>query len=146
MEEESLDIKNLLHIKHAYSKYLNFKLSNENLTSSYSVFVEALSQQNFHSQQELTNFLGCNKAHTSRTLIKMQMKGLIAPIYPGHNEIKLTDKGQVLAKKVANHKREMISELFKNVTNEEKIIFEKVLNQMIENAKIIEEAYGVKDG
>ncbi len=66
--------------------------------ASYATFAEALTKKDFHSQQELSDFVGCNKAHTSRTLLKMQLKGLIKPIKNG--VISLTESGKVYAENV----------------------------------------------
>ena len=134
--EESIDIRKILYLKTAYSKILSKKFGSDSLTSSYAVFAEAISANCFHSQQELSDYLCCNKAHTSRTLLKMQIKGLIAPLHL-KQEIILTEKGKKYAEQVKKSKEKMISELFEGISPEDSKNFAKVLNQIIKNAKVI---------
>ena len=135
MEEEKYDIKKFLLIKKVYTKLLKEK-SNEKLNSAFAVFAEALDNHNFSSQQELSNFVGCNKAHTSRTLFKMQLKGLIKPQC---KTIALTEKGKVFAQHVKKAKLLLKNQLFKNISKPEAEIFFKVLDQIVSNANEIEE-------
>lgn len=134
--EESIDIRKILYLKTAYSKILSKKFGSDSLTSSYAVFTEAIDSNCFHSQQELSNYLGCNKAHTSRTLLKMQLKGLVAPLHI-KKEITLTEKGKQYAEQVKQSKEKMIEKLFEGISPEDGKNFAKVLNQIIKNAKII---------
>ena len=134
--EESIDIRKILYLKTAYSKILSKKFGSDSLTSSYAVFAEAISANCFHSQQELSDYLGCNKAHTSRTLLKMQIKGLISPLHL-RQEITLTEKGKKYAEQVKKNKEKMIGELFEGISPEDSENFAKVLNQIIKNAKVI---------
>lgn len=135
MKEENVDIRKILQIKNIYNQILAKKFKTENLTSSYAVFAEAISKKEFYSQQELTNYVGCNKAHTSRTLLKMQLKCLILPLRP-KQPITLTEKGKEFAEKVKQSKTKLFNELFKGVSQEDAQIFEKVLKQIIENSKV----------
>lgn len=134
--EECIDIRKILYLKTAYNKILSKKFGSDSLTSSYAVFAEALNSNTFHSQQELSNYLGCNKAHTSRTLLKMQLKGLITPLHI-KQEISLTEKGKQYAEQVKQSKEKMISELFAGISPEDTKNFAKTLNQIIKNAKVI---------
>ena len=129
MNEEMFDMKNLLFIKKVYTKYLTEKTKNDHLLASFAIFADALKNNEFHSQQELSEFLGCNKAHTSRTLIKMTMRGLIKPT------LTLTDKGIKLAMDVQECKQKLKQKLIADIPKNDLITFTKVLNQIAENAQ-----------
>ncbi len=127
MQNEFLDINRILLIKKIYAKHMS---ENGELCSSFAVFAEILLKNEINSQQELTKLVGCNKAHTSRTLLKMQLKGLVK-VGKG---ITLTEKGIEYAKQVEKTKENLLESLFSGVTNEEKEIFAKVLDKLIQNS------------
>ncbi|MBE7075817.1 MAG: winged helix-turn-helix transcriptional regulator [Clostridiales bacterium] len=126
------DLKKITPLKNFYCKYVTEKMKEENLPSSYVPFINALSKQKFGSQQELTENLGCNKAHTSRTLFKMQLQGLIKPLYT--SKIELSEKGKIYAKKLTEIENKLYNELSVGVTESEKQTFNKVLDKLIANA------------
>ena len=128
---EDLSIKDLLLIKKVYSK----QISANGYESSFAIFASALMQQEFKSQQQLSDFVGCNKAHTSRTLLKMQLKGLIKPV---SKNISLTQKGKEFAQEVQNHVCHLKSNLLLDVTEKDLAVFEKVLKKIITNANNME--------
>lgn len=135
---DSLDIKKLLLLRKVYDKCLKEKIKNEIFPSSYTVFAEALIQKEFYSQQELSDFIGCNKAHTSRTLVKMQLKGLVQPVCTKSKPIMLTEKGHKLAQEVGKNKQKFLSELFNGVEESDLNIFLGVMDKVISNAKLLE--------
>ncbi len=134
MEDEAFVIKKLMLIKKIYSKYFCEKGSNK-LTSAFAVFVEALSEREFSSQQELSQHLGCNKAHTSRTLLKMQLMGLIKPVC---KNITLTEKGKQYAQMVKQKQRKMKQELLCGISESELKVFKSVLDKILNNGKVFE--------
>lgn len=140
MKESMFDLKKLFLLRKVYNKFLNENSKTENFSSSYAVFAEALSKRTFNSQQELTDYVGCNKAHTSRTLFKMQIKGLIRPICAksGANVFNLTEKGKLLAENAEKNKQKLMKDLFENIKDDEIEVFLNVLDQIITNAKVIE--------
>ena len=71
------DISKLSVIKNAFTKFVSSNLNDNEFLYSYAIFLEAITSKKFHSQQELSKFVGCNKAHTSRTLLKMKSIDLI---------------------------------------------------------------------
>jgi len=134
MKENIFDIKKLLLIRKVYSKYISEQSKYSSLSPAFAVFLSALNEHEFKSQQELSEFVGCNKAHTSRMLIKMQLKGLVKPCT---KTIMLTEKGKEYAQKFNSYRTNFVKILLKNVSKEDDEIFTKVLNQIFENAKAL---------
>ena len=130
-DDELFIIQKLALIKKIYTKNLSEK-SDEKLTSVFAIFADAINKNNFSSQQELSNYLGCNKAHTSRTLLKMQIKGLIKPTCKA---IALTEKGKKFAEDVKEARIVIKNQLFTGVSDNELHIFSKVIDKMILNVK-----------
>lgn len=133
---KAFDIKRLTPLKKAYIKFLTDHIKNEKLPTSFVVFIQALNKQKFQSQQELTDFIGCNKAHTSRTLFKMQLRGIIK-LSCKKNGIELTEKGKAIAEYLSKIEQEFLKTLFKDIAENEQKIFENVLNKLIANSTII---------
>ncbi len=130
MQDNFLDINQLLLIKKIYAKHMK---ENSELCSSFAVFAEIMSNKKIESQQELTKLVGCNKAHTSRTLLKMQLKGLVKL----GKDITLTSKGEEYAGKVKSLKQELYDTMFDGVTEKEKEVFARVLDKVIKNSKVV---------
>ncbi|MBP3431572.1 MAG: hypothetical protein J6K39_01780 [Clostridia bacterium] len=139
MEEKTLDLKKLMFLKKVYAKNLCNNIDDSSFTSAYALFVDAIDTHNFTSQQELSDFLCCNKAHTSRMVLKMQLGGLLKP---APKTISLTEKGKCYAKSVRESKCQLMSFLFQNISTNDKQIFVKVLNQILTNANAIDEVRG----
>lgn len=137
--DKTPDISKLILFKKLYAKGMQKKTEMGLLPSSLSIFVAAINQKEFKSQQKLSEFLGCNKAHTSRTLSKLQDKGLIEPLISRNCPIRLTEKGKKIANESTNKKDCLSNCLMDGVTKEETEIFEKVLDKILENAKRITE-------
>ncbi len=133
------DISNLIVFKKIFTKEMSNIGKEETLPSSLAMFVAAINQKEFNSQQKLSEFLGCNKAHTSRTLAKLQEKGLIEPLKTRNAPIRLTEKGKNAAKNSIDKKEKFAKNLMNGVTEDELKIFEKVLNKIVENAKSLNE-------
>lgn len=144
MQEKYFDIERLFLIKKIYEKALRKISINDKLTGSYAIFAEALLKRDFHSQQELSDFVGCNKAHTSRTLIKMQIKGLVKPIKNG--VISLTENGRTFATNVLKDKKQFVCQLFDNIPEKEIDVFIKVFDQILANAGTLAENTGGQNG
>ncbi len=137
MEEIKLfDIKKLGQIKKAFEKSMNLSFEGTNVPSSFVLFAQAIEKNRFSSQQELSSFLGCNKAHTSRMLVKMQLKGFVKPIY--HGGIELTEKGLRLAKAADNARKQFKQSLLHNIDEKELLCMSKVIDKLVENAKQME--------
>lgn len=132
------DVEKLILFKKLYTKQMGCRNHTDNMSSGLAIFVAAIDEQNeFYSQQQLSEFLGCNKAHTSRTLAKLQEKGLVEPISSRNSVIKLTEKGKKLAETTKSIKHDFCVSLVKGVTDEEMKTFEKVLDKILNNAKIL---------
>ena len=137
-ENEKYDIKMFLLIKKVYMKFLGESTAQGN-NPGFAVFAEAMDMQKFYSQQELSDFVGCNKAHTSRTLLKMHVRGLTKP------NLTLTDKGKIFAENIKKAKQEFSCALLKDVSKAETETFLSVLDKILKNAKRLE-AEGGKNG
>ena len=137
MKEIFPDINKLSVIKNAYTKFITSNVKKEELLCSYAIFLEAISEKDFHSQQELSEFVGCNKAHTSRTLLKMKQKELIN--MPNSNEriAILTEKGKDFIRKYRKTRKDFINQLIKDVSPIDIEVFTKVIDKIFTNAKKI---------
>ena len=135
--EKIPDIEKLISFKKLYAKGIQKKAELEKLPSSQAIFISAINQKVFTSQQQLSEFLGCNKAHTSRTLAKLEEKKLIEPLSTRNSPIKLTEKGRKLAEASINIKDCFAKSLTKGLTKDELQIFEKVLDKILNNARLI---------
>lgn len=131
------DISNLVTFKKIFAKEIENNCEEDKVSSGLAVFVAAINQKEFKSQQKLSEFLGCNKAHTSRTLAKLQAKGLIEPLTARNTPIKLTEKGKTFATNSINKKEKLAKELVSGIPEEELVVFENVLNKIVENAKAL---------
>lgn len=142
MKKEGLDFSKLVVLKKNYDAYMSKALYDENISVGHLVFLKALSTKDFNSQQELSKFISCNKAHTSRIVTKLQENGLIQVDNSknSHIAINLTEKGKEYAKKADKLANEYISKIIENIDPDELKTFKKVFNQIYENAeKIIDE-------
>lgn len=133
------DISKIILLKKLYSKQMRKKQEYDNVSAGLAVFVAAIEQKEFNSQQKLSEFLGCNKAHTSRTLAKLQELGLIEPLTSRNMPIRLTEKGKEYAVTSKNKKEGFCLSLMNGVSEDEMKIFEKVLDKIINNAIILTE-------
>ncbi len=129
MESEFNNLEKMLTIKKAYNKFL----TDNKLVPSFVIFAKALEEHDYNSQQELTAYIACNKAHTSRTLLKMQMAGLIKPIY---KKIALTEKGKQFVEKVNEVNKQFEEKLFAGISENDLKTFVKVMNQFSTNIKV----------
>lgn len=117
-----------------YLRYMTEKTKDNKIASSYIPFLKALSSQSFNSQHDLSQYLCCNKAHTSRTLLKMQLAGLVCPTC-FRNKIELTEKGKKTADKIAKYENLFIQQLFSTTTDKELVTFNKVIEKLLKNAQ-----------
>ena len=138
---ETCEIAKLSYVKKAYEKYMGKKTISDKITAGFIPFALALSKKEFYSQQDLSDYLGCNKAHTSRTLLKMQLNGLINHVCSKNekNAITLTEKGKQFSERAQKKKESFLNCLLKDIENTDLKTFEKVLNQIIYNAQLATE-------
>lgn len=134
MEEKCFDIERMFLIKKIYEKTIRKISLKDKITASYAVFAQAMTQRDFFSQQELSDFVGCNKAHTSRTLFKMQVKGFIEPIKKDH-PFRLTREGKKLAQTMFEDKKRFMDHLLKDIPESDIKVFANVLDQVLLNAE-----------
>ena len=100
------NIKKLFVLKKLYNQTFN---TDEKTLAGYVVFAKALYQRDFTSQQELSDCCGCNKAHTSRTLLKMQKCGYVAlKKEEDEKKISLTPAGRQFAQKAIKQEKACI--------------------------------------
>ncbi len=133
-----LKFDDLNTLKKAQRKYLNEHMKPYELSSTYVSFLEALSIKEFSSQNELSNFLNCNKAHTTRTLLKLELLGYIdvkKRICPKKRLITLTEKGKVITKEIIKINNEFLETIFKDIPENDKNIFYTTLTKLIYNSK-----------
>ncbi len=100
--------------------------------SSFALFAEALNHFEFTSQQKLSDFVGCNKAYTCRTLFKMQLSGYLQPIVP-KKPITLTSKGKEFAINVENERKRLQAQVFDGITKEEDEMLKHIVDKIIVN-------------
>lgn len=135
LDEDS--IKNLSELRKFRIKFLNSKCKQENISSTFVPFFNALSEKNFSSQKELSMYVGCNKAHTNRILLKMECLGFISIkhfLNPENRTFYLTDKGKTVAGKICNYQNEFIEKLFDGIEKDELDYFGQILNKILLNA------------
>lgn len=126
-------IRNLFAVKKYYDNVLSGK---EKMQAGYVTFAKALYQKEFSSQQELTDFVGCNKAHTSRTILKMQNCGYVKISNDASEKsITLTKEGRVFAENALKKESEIFSKLSEDIEIEDLKTFIKVLDQLIDKAE-----------
>ncbi len=135
MEKESRDFSKLFNIKKYHTAYTTQLAKDNNVGVGCLVFLKALTSKAFHSQQELSEFVGCNKAHTSRILTKMLNQGLLD--ISQERGIKLTEEGLKLAKKVEKIDKEYTAKLLESVSKDDLEIFRKVCKQIYKNSEKI---------
>lgn len=100
--------------------------------ASFALFAEALNHYEFISQQKLSDFVGCNKAYTCRTLFKMQLSGYLQPIVP-KKPIILTSKGKEFAISVENERKKFQAQVFEGITKEEDETLKNIVDKIIVN-------------
>ncbi|MDE6583565.1 MAG: MarR family winged helix-turn-helix transcriptional regulator [Clostridia bacterium] len=100
--------------------------------ASFALFAEALNHYEFISQQKLSDFVGCNKAYTCRTLFKMQLSGYLQPII-AKKPIALTEKGKEFAVNVENERKRLQAKVFEGITKEEDETLKRVVDKIISN-------------
>ncbi len=133
----SANFSKLFNIKKFHSSYIASVAQENDIGVGCLVFIKALSIKDFNSQQEISKFIGCNKAHTSRILTKLQEKQYIT-FSNGKNQnikISLTEKGKLLAKKVADKDKEYAKKLVEGIDKNDLDVFKKVCNQIYENSE-----------
>lgn len=137
-ESNIISYKNLSYIKKLYEKRLS-EVLNSNLNVSFAPFAEILYTKTVRTQQELSDYALCNKAHTSRTIAKMQLRGLVKITTLSRNSaIALTKKGEAFAEVCIKTREEVFKSLIENINKKDLETFEKVLNQITANAQAVQ--------
>ena len=135
MEKEVIDIEKFFYIKKLYEQKLR-KLIGKNANIGWAVFAEVLHTKTVHSQQELSDLVACNKAHTSRTLLKMQQNGLVK-VNLTNASFALTEKGKKFAEKVIEIRNEINKKLIEDINQKDLQVFTKVFMQILANGQTI---------
>lgn len=131
------DIRNLGYIKKFYEHRLS-KVLKEDLNVGFAIFAEILYTKTIKTQQELSDYALCNKAHTSRTLLKMQLKGLVKAINTNKNsQISLTKKGEEFAEICIQTREELQQKLVENINKKDLETFSRVLTQILANTEVV---------
>ena len=134
----TFDFKNLLQLRKFYDRCLSERIGS-NLNVGFAPFAEILYTQSVRTQQELSDLALCNKAHTSRMLFKMQLKGLVKISTLSKNSaITLTKKGEDFAKICVETREEVKQKLLANINKKDLEVFTKVFNQIAANAQVVE--------
>lgn len=127
------NIKKLFVLKKLYNQTFN---KDEKTLAGYVVFAKALYQRDFTSQQELSDCCGCNKAHTSRTLLKMQKCGYVAlKKEDDEKKISLTPAGRQFAQKAIKQEKDILDKLSEDIDSQDLQTFNKVVGQLIDKAE-----------
>ena len=127
------NIKKLFVLKKLYNQTFN---TVEKTLAGYVVFAKALYQRDFTSQQELSDCCGCNKAHTSRTLLKMQKCGYVAlKKEEDEKKISLTPAGRQFAQKAIKQEKALLDKLSEDIDSQDLQTFNKVVGQLIDKAE-----------
>ncbi|MBQ7328066.1 MAG: hypothetical protein IJX00_03835 [Clostridia bacterium] len=127
------NIRKLFVLKKLYNQTFN---KDEKTLAGYVVFAKALYQRDFTSQQELSDCCGCNKAHTSRTLLKMQKCGYVAlKKEEDEKKISLTPAGRQFAQKAIKQEKDILDKLSEDVDSQDLQTFNKVVGQLIDKAE-----------
>ena len=126
------NIKKLFVLKKLYNQTFN---TDEKTLAGYVVFAKELYQRDFTSQQELSDCCGCNKAHTSRTLLKMQKCGYVALKKEEEKKISLTPAGRQFAQKAIKQEKDILDKLSEDVDSQDLQTFNKVVGQLIDKAE-----------
>lgn len=135
---DNIDFQNLLYVKKYYEHCLSEALKSD-LNLGFSVFAEILYTKSVKTQQELSDLAFCNKAHTSRMLFKMQVKGLVKITTLSKNSaISLTKKGEDFAKTCIETKEKVKQKLLENINKKDLEIFSRVIEQILANARVFE--------
>ena len=139
MENREYDFSRVFNIKKFHTTYVAQLTKEHDIGTGCLVFLKTLTARDFHSQQELSEFIGCNKAHTSRIIAKMQEKGYVeVPQNKNYDSgIKLTKKGLALAKKVEEIDKQYIAKLLENIPQDDLEIFRKVCSQIYKNSEAL---------
>lgn len=133
----NFDIRNLGYIKKFYEQRLS-KVLKSDLNVGFAVFAEVLYTKVVRTQQELSDYALCNKAHTSRMLLKMQTKGLVKTTNLNKNsQIALTKKGEEFAEVCMQTREELQQKLIENINKKDLEIFSRVLAQILANSEVV---------
>ena len=135
MEEQVFDIEKFFYIKKLYEQKLKALIGKDS-NLGWAVFAEVLYDKVVHSQQELSDMVACNKAHTSRTLLKMQQKGLVK-VNLSNSSFSLTAKGKQFAEKVIEIRNEVNKKLVEDINQKDLQTFTKVFLQILANGQTI---------
>ena len=135
------DIAKFTYFKKIYEHTFG-KMLNSEINVGMVVFAETLYDKTIRTQQELSDSVSCNKAHTSRTLLKMQNLGLVKMINPSENSpITLTKKGENFAKECKAIRENLNKKLVENISKKDLETFQKVVDQIFANAQVIASNY-----
>lgn len=139
MEKREFNFSRCFNMKKFYDSYMTKAIQDSDISVGCLVFLKALSSKDFHSQQELSEYISCNKAHTSRILTKLQEKDLIKPINQKTpaNLINLTEKGKRFARLADELNFDYVSKIVENIDEKELSVFMEVFNQIYTNAETL---------
>ena len=107
-------------------------LSKYQLTHFHAWYLANLHRYGEMNMTDLTNKIGVDKANTTRAVKDLMSKGYIEKV--GNSErkynIKLTDKGSIIAQTFKDYIDKKMKNSFKYFTEEEKKIFFELLNKL----------------
>ncbi len=126
---------NVGKIKHICSSYINSKAKELNVTSAQAIYLKFLLEPKQPSQKDISTWLGCDKAQTSRILLGLLEKGYVKQIGDAKDNRKklyqITEEGKKVSSKVDKELHYLMdSIMFENFAPEEKDIFLKALQKI----------------
>ena len=140
---ESLFLSQIIVLKKTIQSFLNEEAKVFNLNASEMKLIHILSFYEGESQAELAKRMDCDKAHIHRIVIKLFIKKIIHISNKKEDNcrnvrIMLTEQGKQIAEKINKKHQEWKSILIRGISQEDITATKRVLDQIINNIKEIE--------
>lgn len=124
-------------IQRHMAAYVNAELKEDGLTYGYALFLSHIEKMAGCTQTDLCDHLMIDKTTTAKNIKKLESMGLIHREKDAHDQrfyhIYLTDQGQIAVKRVRQVLRQTSEILKREMTSEQKLQTEELLNLMMGN-------------
>ena len=121
-------------IYRVHAKFLNNKVKDVNITYGLYPFLIEIYKNDGISQEDLAKILFLNESTVTRNLDKLEKKGFIKRTPDKRKKIiTITDEGSEVAKEVMNYEENWDEIIKKDLTEDEFIIFKKILIKICED-------------
>ncbi len=133
---------------HAIVRYgalsLHKRLKHMNINGSEHSVITYLAIHKSVNGDEISDFLKIDKSTASKTLSNLENKGLVFRVTNELNRreklIELTKEGYAMAEEIEAIINNWTKEVLKNLSSEEKVLFNKLCERVADNIKSINEA------